>query len=84
MDYDFSNLALSQLETLRKKLESAKKVFIKEYFLAIQVINSENLKEDYKELRERMEVVLDGAAQKSRIAFTQALNDISDSLLKRL
>lgn len=40
MDYDFSGLCTDQLERLNKRLMSLEKVFIKEYELALGVINN--------------------------------------------
>jgi len=40
MEYDFSGLCADQLEKLRKRLESLNKLFVKEYKIALNVINN--------------------------------------------
>ena len=50
MEYDFSNLCDDQLEKLLKKLESLQKANIKDYKLALTVINDLETNEKLSEI----------------------------------
>ena len=84
MDYDFSGLCADQLEKLRKRLESLNKSFMKEYKLALNVINNPIANEKRGEIFVEVEDLLRDQVGKSEIFYTETLNKVQRSLAKHL
>ena len=84
MDYDFSGLCAGQLEKLKKRLESLNKSFIKEYKLALNVINNPIANEKRGEIFVEVEDLLRDQVGKSEIFYTETLNKVQRSLAKHL
>lgn len=84
MDYDFSGLCADQLEKLKKRLESLNKSSIKEYKLALNVINNPIANEKRGEIFVEVEELLRDQIGKSEIFYTETLNKVQRSLAKHL
>lgn len=84
MDYDFSGLCSDQLEKLAKRLASLNKSFIKEYKLAMNVINSHEANEHRGEIFIEIEDLLRDQVGKSEIFYTETLNKVQRVLSKHL
>jgi hypothetical protein len=84
MDYDFSGLCLDQLEKLVKRLHSLNKSFIKEYKLALNVINNASANENRSEIFLAVENLLLDQIKKSEIFYTETLNKVQHELTKHL
>lgn len=84
MDYDFSGLCADQLEKLKKRLESLNKSFIKEYKLALNVINNPVANEKHGEIFVEVEDFLRDQVSKCEIFYTETLNKVQRALAKHL
>jgi hypothetical protein len=84
MDYDFSFICSDQLEKLDKRLYALKKTFIKEYIIALNVINNPDQNDHRNELKQEIDILLSDCAQKCSISFKQTFNKIQDVLRKYL
>lgn len=84
MEYDFSGLCLDQLEKLTKRLESLNKSFIKEYEMALNVINNSVSNEHRSETMIEIEDLLRDQIRNSEIFYTETLNKVQKSLSKYL
>lgn len=84
MDYDFSGLCADQLEKLAKRLQSLNKSFVKEYKLALNVINSAKANEHRSEVFTEIEDLLRDQIGKTEIFYTETLNKVQRALAKHL
>jgi aspartate/glutamate racemase len=84
MEYDFSTLCVGQLEKLRKKLDSSNKAFIKEYEMALDVINNPEQHEHRGEIIIGVEDELRDVANKCEIFYTETMNKVQRELAKFL
>ena len=84
MDYDFSGLCADQLEKLRKRLESLNKNFIKDYKLALNVINNPAANEHRGETLCEVEDQLRDVVGKAEIFYTETMNKVQKALSKYL
>ena len=84
MDYDFSVLCNDQIEKLAKRLESLNKSFVKEYKLALGVINNQETNDHYNEIIVEVEDLLRDQVNKSSIFYTETLNKVQRVLSKYL
>lgn len=84
MDYDFSGLCCDQLEKLKKRLESLNKSFVKEYKLALNVINNPIANEKHGEIFVEVEDLLRDQVGKCEIFYTETLNKVQRTLGKHL
>lgn len=84
MEYDFSTLCADQLEKLKKRLESVNKSFIKEYKLALNVINSSSANDRRGEIFSEVETLLHDQVKKSEIFYTETLNKVQRALTQHL
>ncbi len=84
MDYDFSGLCADQLEKLTKRLQSLNKSFIKEYKLAMNVINNQKANEHRGETMVEVEDLFRDQVVKCQIFYTETLNKIQRALSKHL
>lgn len=75
-DYDFSGLCGDQIEVLEKRLESLKKKFIKEYKVALNVINNPTQHKNRPEMMVEIDDTLQDVANKITIFYTEALNKV--------
>lgn len=82
MDYDFSGLCSDQLEILEKRLESLKKVFMKEYRVALNVINNHTANEKRSEIMYDIESIFNDTATSAKSIYASAMNKVI-SVLKR-
>jgi hypothetical protein len=84
MDYDFSGLCSDQLEKLAKRLQSLNKSFVKEYKMALNVINNPVANEKRSETLVEIEDLLRDQIGKSEIFYTETLNKVQRCLSKYL
>ena len=84
MDYDFSSLCEDQICKLVKRLESLNKAFVKEYELALNVINNPVQNEHRGEIFVEVQDVLSDQVKKSQILYIETLNKVQRSLRKFL
>lgn len=84
MDYDFSGLCSDQLEKLAKRLTSLNKAFVKEYKMALNVINNPKANEHRSETTIAIEDLLRDQVGKTEIFYTETLNKIQRELGKHL
>lgn len=84
MEYDFSCLCADQLEKLAKRLQSLNKSFVKEYKLALNVINNPVANEHRSETFVEVEDILRDQVGKTEVFYTETLNKIQRVLAKHL
>lgn len=84
MEYDFYGLTADHTIKLKKRLESLNKTFMKEYFLALKVINSPEIHEKWGEIAVALEDKLQTAATKAEIAYRGHLNDLVTAIERYL
>jgi hypothetical protein len=84
MDYDFSGLCSDQLEKLQKCLISLNKSFVKEYKIALNVINNAIEHEHRSETIIEIEDLLRDVSGKCETFYTESLNKIQRVLGKHL
>ena len=84
MDYDFSGVCADQLEKLKKRLEALNKAYIKEYKLALNVINNPIANEHRGETIIEVEDLLRDQVAKCEIFYTETLNKVQRVLAKHL
>lgn len=84
MDYDFSGVCADQLEKLKKRLEALNKAYIKEYKLALNVINNPVANEHRGETIVEVEDLLRDQVGKCEIFYTETLNKVQRVLAKHL
>lgn len=84
MKYDFAGMCSDQLFNLEKKLKSINKAFVKEYKLAMNVINDSNANEHRGETFQEIEDILRDQIAKSVILYTESLNKVQRVLSKYL
>jgi hypothetical protein len=84
MEFDFSGLCADQLEKLAKRLQSLNKSFIKEYKLALNVINHPVANEHRNETFVTIEDLLRDQVGKCEIFYTETLNKVQRELAKYL
>jgi hypothetical protein len=84
MDYDFSGLCADQIEKLNKRLTSLNKAFVKEYKMALNVINHPVANEKRSETLIEIEDLLRDQIGKSEIFYTETFNKVQKCLSKYL
>jgi hypothetical protein len=84
MDYDFSGLCSDQIVKLGKRLKSLNNSLVKEYKLALNVINDEQTNEHRGEIMVEVEEALRDVVGKCGVFYTEALNKVQRSLGKYL
>lgn len=84
MDYDFGGLCCDQLEKLDKRLEALKKVFIKEYSIALNVINNPNANEHRGSIKTEIDDLFNDVANKASIFYTECMNKVQKVLSNHL
>lgn len=84
MDYDFSGLCCDQLAKVQKRLKSLSKTFVKEYEVALNVLNREREYEHRGETVVAIEDILNDVANKTAIFYTEAFNKAQRELTKYL
>jgi hypothetical protein len=84
MEFDFSGLCADQLEKLKKRLESLNKASIKEYNIALNVINNPEQYEHRGEIMIGVEDQLRDVVKKCEIFYTEAMNKVQRELSKFL
>ena len=84
MDYDFSGLCSDQLEKLTKRLQSLNKSFVKEYKLALNVINNSVANDHRSETMIEIEDLLRDQIGKTEIFYTETFIKVQRSLGKYL
>lgn len=84
MDYNFSGLCSDQIEKLEKRLLSLRKVFIKEYVVALNVINNPVANDNRGAIKIEIEDLLNDTANKTSIFYTECMNKIQRVLMRHL
>lgn len=84
MDYDFSSVCGDQLEKLVKRLNALNKLFLKEYKMALNVINNAQANEHRNEIFVEVEDLLRDQVGKCEIFYTETLNKVQRVLGKHL
>lgn len=82
MDYDFTCMCADQLERLEKRLESLKKSFIKEYKIALNVINNPIANEKRSEIMFDVETIFKDTASATKSIYAASMNKVM-GVLKR-
>jgi hypothetical protein len=82
MEYDFQTLFNDQLDKLDKKLTSFNKSIVKEYKIALNVINSKNEQENRNENFDKIQILLSDALCKSHGSYNKIFDNIEE-ILKR-
>ena len=80
MDHDFSNLCADQLEKLQKRLESLKKANLKDYTMALNVINNEEACDKIGEIHVQVDDIFNDVSKSIQIIYTEALNKVQRKL----
>jgi hypothetical protein len=73
MDYDFASLAVDQIDKIQKRLKSLNKSFIKEYKVALNVINNAVEREHRTDTIMEIEDILNAVAIKCEVVYRDAL-----------
>ncbi len=76
MEYDFSGLCADQIDKLEKRLSSLKKLFMKEYIIALNVINNRNANDNRNIIKTEIDDLFNDVANKSSIFYTECMNKI--------
>jgi hypothetical protein len=76
MDYDFSGLCGDQLEKLNKRLDSCKKSNVKEYDIALNVINDSAANSRRTEIRVEVENLIADTNKQISILYANCLNKV--------
>lgn len=84
MDYDFSGLCADQVEKLEKRLDSLKKSFIKEYMVAINVINNPIANEKKGAIGIEIDDLFNDTKNKASIFYTECMNKVKKVLTSNL
>lgn len=84
MDYDFSGLCADQLEKLRKRLEGFNKSIIKEYQMALNIINDAQTNDNRSEINVEVQDLLRDQVSKCQIFYTETMNKVQRALSKYL
>lgn len=84
MEYDFSGLCSDQLDKLQKRLVSLNKSYVKEYKIALNVINNPKEHEYRSQTIIEIEDLMRDVQNKCEIFYTEILNKIQKTLLKHL
>lgn len=82
MDYDFTTMCTDQLERLEKRLESLKKAFMKEYKIALNVLNSPLANKNRTEIMYDVETIFNDTASASKSIYAASMNKVM-TVLKR-
>jgi hypothetical protein len=80
MEYDFSGLCADQIEKIDKRLESLRKSFIKEYMIALNIINCSKANDNREEIKVQINDILFDTANKSFIFYTECMNKVQKLL----
>lgn len=84
MDYDFSGLCSDQIEKLEKRLDSLQKVFLKEYKIALNVINSPLANTNRKEIMFDIETLFNDTAVACKSIYAANMNKVINVLKRDL
>jgi len=84
MDYDFSGLCGDQLEKLEKRLASLKKNFIKDYVVALNVINNSTANDRRGAIKTEIDDLFNDTANKAAIFYTECMNKVQRVLTANL
>jgi hypothetical protein len=84
MDYDFSGLCADQIEKLDKRLASLKKAFIKEYVVALNVINNKNANDNRGAMKTEIDDLFNDVGNKASIFYTECMNKVQRVLTTNL
>lgn len=84
MDYDFSGLCADQIFKLAKRLTALNKAFVKEYTMALNVINDSETNDNRGEIMIEVENLLRDQIGKCEIFYTETLNKVQRVLGKHL
>jgi len=84
MDYDFSGVCADQLEKLAKRLEALKKANLKEYALAMNVINQEIALDNLGGTLIQITDIFNDVSKAIQIIYTEALNKAQRKLKEHL
>lgn len=84
MEPDFSNICADQLEVLTKRLDSLKKRNIKDYTLAMYVINNEEACENLGATLVEVADIFNDVSKSIQILYVEALNKVQRKLKEHL
>ena len=83
-DHDFSALCAEQSEQLEKKLTALHKSFVKDYQMAINVINNTNLNNNIADVRIEIADILNDQLNACTIFYKETFINIQRTLLRYL
>lgn len=84
MDYDFSQLCADQIEKLVKRLESLKKSYLKEYMVALRVVNHANVNDNIETISVQVDDLFRDEIRKSNILWIECMNKVQRLLIENL
>jgi len=84
MEYNFSTLAADNLEKIESRFTKLSKSILKEYLLALSVINSESVNKNWETIELTISDIFHDSVHKSLINWTQSLKLIEELLGKYL
>jgi hypothetical protein len=84
MDYDFSGLCADQVEKLQKRLVTLKKAFMKEYDIALNVINKAGINEKRGAIKTEIDDLFNDVSNKASIFYTECMNKVQRVLTNNL
>jgi hypothetical protein len=84
MDYNFSGLCADQIEKLEKRLDAFKKACIKEYVVALNVINNRNANEKRSDLKSQIDDLFNDTKNKCSGFYTKCMNEAQRILTDNL
>jgi hypothetical protein len=84
MEYNFHGLCGDQLEKIEKRLESAKKSFMKEYDVALNIIETTYQKEHREEKRQDLISLFDDTKKALMILYASHLQKVMTVLARDL
>lgn len=84
MEYNFQGLCGDQLEKIEKRLESAKKSFMKEYDVTLNVIETQYQKNHREEKRQDLITLFDDTKKALIAIYAKHLNCVMQVLARDL
>jgi hypothetical protein len=84
MDYNFSGLCADQIEKLEKRLDNLKKACIKEYVVALNVINNKSVNERRSDIKTQIDDLFNDTKNKTSGHYTKCMNEVQRILTSSL
>jgi uncharacterized protein YktB (UPF0637 family) len=82
--YNFSGLSGDQLDKFEKRLASIKKAFMKEYLIALHVIDDKKMNDEQQDIKQRLDDMFNDANKKCLNSYKGLMNNVDDFLINSL